>query len=225
MRTRLIVDSTSQLQELEEHSRPVKIMAKIISYVFHPVFVPVYIVLFILYVLPDTFISFPPAQKTIVLLQAVVPYVLFPVITVLLLKALNFISTVYLTTRKDRIIPYIACNIWYFWIWNVWKQLPGYPREIVLLSMTIFLASTLGFLINIYMKISMHAIAMGVLAGFLVLLGLTESYGFGLYIFASLLVCGLVCTARFIASDHTKKEIYGGILAGLASLLLSSLFV
>lgn len=225
MSTRLIVDNTSQLQELEDYPQPARIGAKIISYIFHPVFVPVYIILFLLYIVPDTFINFNESQKIIILLQAVVPYVLFPIITVLLLKALKFINTVYLTTRKDRIIPYIACNIWYFWIWNVWKQLPGYPKEIVLLSMTVFLASVFGFLINIYSKISMHAIAMGVMVSFLCLLALTESYGLGVYVFMSLFIAGLVCTARFITSDHTKKEVYGGLLTGVAALLISTLFV
>ena len=225
MSTRLIVDSASQLQELEEHPSSVRLSAKIISYIFHPVFVPVYIVLFILYVLPYAFISPPAPPKPIVLLQALVPYALFPIVTVLLLKALNFITTVYLTTRKDRIIPYIACNIWYFWIWNVWKQLPDYPKEIVLLSMTVFLASVFGFLINNYVKVSMHAIAMGAMISFMIYLALTESYGIGIYVFASLLIAGAVCTARFIASDHTKKEVYGGILSGIAALLVSSYFV
>ena len=75
------------------------------------------------------------------------------------------------------------------------------------------------------MKISMHAIAMGAMVGFMIYLALTEAYGFGVYVFSSLLIGGLVCTARFIASDHTKKEVYGGFLAGLAALLASSLLI
>ena len=80
-------------------------------------------------------------------------------------------------------------------------------------------------MINIYMKISMHTIAMGVTISFMMLLALTQSVSFGLYISVAIFIAGLVCTARFIASDHTPKEIYGGLLAGLTALLIATLFV
>lgn len=224
MSTRFVVDDSSQLQEVDDRSRPVSIIAKIISYIFHPIFIPVYIILFLLYIHPGVFIGFSPWQKTLVLLQALVPYILFPVVTVLLLKGLNFINTIYLTTRKDRIIPYIACNIWYFWIWYVWRNLPGSPKEIIVLSMTIFLASTIGLMANIYMKISMHTIAMGVVMGFMTWLAFTQSTSFGVYISVAFFMAGLVCSARLIASDHTQKEVYGGLIAGIAALSIAVLF-
>jgi hypothetical protein len=225
MSTRLIVDNTSQLQELRDQPKAIRFIAMIISYIFHPVFVPVYIVLFLLYIHPGVFAGFSSGKKTLVLLQALVPYVLFPVVTVLLLKALDFINSVYLTSRKDRIIPYIACNIWYFWIWYVWRTLPDSPREIILLSMTIFLASAIGQMANIYMKISMHAIGMGVTISFILLLALTQSVNSGLYITIALLIAGLVCSARFIVSNHSQKEIYAGLLVGFAALLIAAFFV
>ena len=225
MSTRLIVDSTNQLQELDDRPRPLVILAKIVSYIFHPIFVPVYIVMFLLYIHPDIFPGFSGFRKTLVLLQALVPYILFPVITVLLLKGLGFISTVFLRTRKDRIIPYIACNLWYFWIAYVWRNLPDSPRELIVMSAAIFLASVIGMMANIYIKISMHAIAIGVMLSFMVFVSLTQASHPGLYISIATFIAGLVCSARFIASDHTPKEIYGGLLAGIASLPVVILFV
>jgi hypothetical protein len=130
-----------------------------------------------------------------------------------------------MTTKKDRIIPYMACNVWYFWIWYVWRNLAGYPREIVILSMAIFIASAIGQMANIYIKISMHAIAVGVAVSFMLLLAIIQPVNSGIYISVALLIGGLVCTARFIVSDHTQKEIYGGLLAGFASLFIATLFV
>lgn len=225
MTTRLIVDRTSQLQELKERPQATRLIAKIISYIFHPVFVPVYIILFLLYVHTSVFAGVARWEKQKVLLQALLMYGFFPAITVLLLKALKFIDSVYLNTQRDRIIPFVICNIWYFWIWYVWRNLPGSPKEIIILSMAIFLASAIGLMANIYMKISMHSIAMGVAVSFMLLLSLTQSVSFGIYISVAIFIAGLVCTARFIASDHTQKEIYGGLLAGLAALLISILFV
>lgn len=225
MNTRLVVDSASQLQELKHQPPATKITARIISFIFHPIFVPVYIILFLLYIHPDVFIGFSSWNKTLVLMQAFVPYILFPIVTVLLLRALNFIDTIYLNTRKDRIIPFIACNIWYFWIWYVWRTLPGSPKEIVILSMAIFLASSIGLMANIYMKVSMHAIAMGVMISFMMLLAFTQPVNFGIYISVALFIAGLVCSARLIASDHTHKEVYTGLLTGIAALLIALLFI
>jgi len=229
MPTRLVVDSTSQLQELAEpdfsRNRPLRIIATIISYIFHPVFIPLYIVLFLLYIHPAVFAGFSSWQKTAFLFPAIGMYAFFPIITILLLKALNFIDSVYLKTKKDRIIPYIACNLWYFWIWYVWKNLPDAPpKEMVILSMGIFLASVIGLMANIYMKISMHAIAMGVMVSFMTMLALTQSVSFGLYLSITFLIAGIVCTARFIVSDHTQKQIYAGLLAGFIGLLIAVWF-
>jgi hypothetical protein len=225
MSSGMIVDSSSQLQELRGQSPVIRLVAKIISYIFHPVFVPVYIILFLLYIHPVVFAGFSSFKKTIVLLQALLPYIVLPVVTVLLLKALNFIDTITLTTRKDRIIPYIACNLWYFWIGYVWYNQIGYPKEIIILAIAIFISSVIGQLANIYMKISIHAIAMGVTIAFMVFLSIIQPVNFGIYISTALLATGMVCSARFVVSDHAPKEIYGGLLAGIAALLLAIVFV
>ncbi|MEI9908683.1 MAG: hypothetical protein WDO71_02845 [Bacteroidota bacterium] len=225
MNTRLIVDSTNQLQELNEpgysEKRAVRLVAKVISYIFHPIFIPVYILLFLLYIHPGVFAGFSGWKKSLVLVQAIAMYEFFPLVTVLLLKALKFIDSIYLVTRKDRIIPYIACNLWYFWIWYVWKNQADYPDEVITLALAIFISSVIGQLANIYMKISMHAIAMGVMAGFMMLMALTQSVSFGLYISVSLFIAGLVCSARFIVSDHSPKEVYAGLFAGIFALVIS----
>lgn len=228
MSTRLIVDSTNQLQELAEpdslHYKVIRLLAKGISYIFHPVFVPIYILLFLLYIHPGVFAGFSGRNKMLVLLQAIAMYGFFPLVTVLLLKALKFIDSVYLNSQRDRIIPYIACGIWYFWIWYVWRNLPDSPEEIVIMSMAIFLASSIGLIANIYMKISMHAIAMGVMTGFMMLLALTQTVSFGVYISVSFFIAGLVSTARFIVSDHSQKEVYGGFFTGLIALVIANWF-
>ena len=44
---------------------------------------------------------------------------------------------------------------------------------------------------------------------------------FTFYLSGALLIAGIVCTARLIASDHTPKEIYVGLLVGAISQLLA----
>jgi len=224
MSTRLAVDSKNQLQELRETLQQpagIHLTAKIISYIFHPVFIPVYMTWFLVFVHPYLFAGFTGQNKIVVMIQAFVMFTFFPVVTVLLLKALKFINTIYLATQKDRVIPFIACGIWYFWIWYVWRNLPDYPREIVIFALAIFIASGFGLLANIYMKVSMHAISVGVMATFILLLAFNQAISFGIYISIALLIAGVVCTARFIVSDHTQKEVYAGLLVGIVSQLIA----
>jgi hypothetical protein len=226
MPSRLVIDSQNELQEFRDtglSSQPVglRIAAKVISYIFHPVFVPVYVVAFLIYVHPYLFAGFSDRSKSMTMLQAFVMFTFFPIVTVLLLKALKFINTIYLRTQKDRIIPFVACGIWYFWIWYVWHNLPDYPSAAVQFALGIFIAASIGLLANIYMKISMHAISMGIVITFILTLAFREDVSFGVYISIALFMTGLVCTARFIISDHTPGEIYIGLFVGIISQLLA----
>lgn len=230
MSTRLIVDQSNELQELREPDFPkqspvIRLTANILSYIFHPIFIPVYVTLFLVYLHPYFFIGFTTQRKILVVIQAALMYSFFPIVTVLLLKALKFIESIYLITQKDRIIPLVTCIIWYFWIWNVWRNLDDYPREIVVFAMATFLASAIGLMMNIYMKVSLHAISAGVLLGFVFWLGFSQNANAGIYISVALLVAGMVCSSRLIVSDHSQKEVYGGLLAGMAALPLANLFV
>jgi hypothetical protein len=229
MSTDFIVDERNQLKDIRNTDLPlqpaaVRIAAKIISYIFHPVFVPLYIVLFMVYIHPWIFAGFSDMDKTRTVMMAALMFTFFPIVTVLLLKALKFINTFHLNTQKDRIIPLVACGIWYFWIWYVWRNLPEYPKPAVQLALAIWISASLGLMANIIMKVSLHAISMGVMLTFILLLAFSQQLHFGIYISISLLIAGAVCTSRFIVSDHFPKEIYGGLFVGIISMLAASLF-
>jgi len=232
MSTRMMVDEQNQLQEIREREFPqqpplIRVLAKILSYLFHPVFVPLYIVLFMVYIHPYFFTGMTAWDKTRVVMMAGLMFTFFPVITVLLLKALDFINSVYLHNKRDRIIPLIACGVWYFWITYIWwnsnkmDDSLAIPREAVQLALATFISSWIGLMVNIKIKVSLHAISMGVLVAFMFSLGLSQPLQFGSYISIALLIAGLVCTSRFIVSDHTQQEVYGGLLAGALSVLVA----
>lgn len=226
MSTRLIVDQSSQLQEFREtwhqpQNAVIRMIAKLISYIFHPLFVPVYIAWFLITVQPYLFASFTSTEKLITILRFFIMYSFFPLVTVLLAKGLGFLDSIYLKTQKERIIPYIACGIYYFWMSYVLRNQAQFSKEVVQLSMAIFIASSVGLLANIIMKVSMHAISMGIMLVFMSLLSFTQAGSYTIYMSFAFLIAGLVCTARFIVSDHTQKEIYTGLLIGGASQLIA----
>ncbi|MDP9229893.1 MAG: hypothetical protein M3O67_04365 [Bacteroidota bacterium] len=226
MSQRLVVDDKNQLQEWREQNTSqypaiIEITAKVISYIFHPLFLPVYVTWFLVRLQPYLFAGINEWGKGITIIQSILMYTFFPLVTVLLLKALKFIDSIYLETQKDRIIPLVVCGIWYFWAWYVKYNLPDTPPVLLYFSLAIFIAGSIGLIANIYMKVSMHSIAIGIMCTFFALLAFTQSISFGFYISAAFLIGGLVCTARFIVSDHTQKEIYVGLMIGIISQLIA----
>ena len=209
----------------EEPSFPLLacVFAKIISYLFHPLFIPLYVAWFFIYEL-RLFSDKTNWGRTIIFLQFFIYYTFFPLMTTLLSKALGFVQTVYLKNQKDRIIPYIVCEIFYFWAWYVFKNV-HFPKEVVLFALGTFLACSLGLILNSYMKISMHTISLGVLCAFLLLASTMSLVRFGFYITTGFLIAGITATARLIDSNHTQKEIYFGFFAGASAQVIAWFFV
>jgi len=228
MDSQLMVDEKNNLLQVrslkEKQPAPLRIAAKIISYIFHPLFIPVYLSWLALESQSFLFGVFSEWEKTIFVARFGVMYIMFPLISVLLMKALGFVSSIHLNTQKDRIIPYVVCMIYYWWMWYVLHNQPEYPKQFVILSFAIFLASIGGLMANINIKISMHAIGAGIMAAFVMLLGFSQDLNFGVYISISILLAGIICTARFIDSDHTAKEIYVGLLVGILALVVAVKF-
>jgi uncharacterized protein involved in response to NO len=71
----------------------------------------------------------------------------------------------------------------------------------------------------------MHAIAVGVMSTFLILLAFNDATNVTVYVSVAFLITGIVCTSRLIVSDHSSKEIYIGLLIGILSQLSAHYFV
>lgn len=194
--------------------------ARVVSVVFHPLFIPLYIIYFLIYKSP-VFPGFSDSDKGLLLLRFFVMYTMFPLVTILLVKGLGFISSVYLKTQKDRIIPYIACGMYYFWMWYVLRNQEEFPRALVMFSLAVFIASSAGLLVNSYLKISMHALSVGVASAFMYLLSFLFEMNMGVYISFTIFISGLVCTARLINGDHYPVEVYSGLFIGVLSQLIA----
>jgi hypothetical protein len=229
MPDRLIVTDENQIKQvsipdLPHHPSWIRGFAKIISIIFHPLFIPVYLSYFIVESLSYKFSGFDEWEKLKVIIRFFVHSTFLPLVSVLLLLALKFIDSIFLKTQKERIAPYIICMIFYFWNWYTFKNTHD-VNEVVSLSMAMFNASIFGFLANISFKISMHAIAVGVMSTFIALLAFSDGSNFSLYLCAAILITGLVCTSRLIVSDHNAREIYWGLIVGICSQLAAHYFV
>ncbi|MDQ6757154.1 MAG: hypothetical protein M3004_09480 [Bacteroidota bacterium] len=206
---------TSEKNISIEHSSTIRFFAHIFSYIFHPLFIPLYVIYYLVFINPDFFVGISDKEKTWVLLRVTLNMIFFPALTVLLLKGVGFVESVFLKTQRDRIIPYMAAGIFFFWMYLVFHNQPELPIILPSFVFGVFLTSSVGLLGNIYFKISMHAMGCGGMFGLmLIILKAGSSSSITLPLAIVILITGVVCTSRMIVSDHSQKDIYMGLLLG-----------
>jgi hypothetical protein len=190
--------------------------ANFFSYIFHPLFISSYVIAFLIFVHPIAFSEFDHVAKVFKFLFIVLCNVFFPLFTVFLMWRLKlFVTSMFLRTDKERIVPYIAAMLFYWWTWNVYKNLPGVPEVSIRFLEGSFLALVGAFFCNIWFKISMHTVAIGSALMFFFLFSFTDDYASGLYLSLAVLVAGIVATSRLLVGEHSGFEVWSGLVVGV----------
>ncbi len=199
-----------------------KVLATIVSYVLHPVFMPSAMTVILYKLSPLSFAGVNvmdfAKQPLPVLVSIIVSTAFFPLLSVLLMKGLGFVESIQLDNPKDRIIPLIATMTFYFWISNVMSNTNA-PFLLRVLLLGSFWGVIALFMVNIFFKISMHTTAAGGAVGMIVVLMLNSSVNMVVPFFVTLLIAGVIGTARLILSAHSKSQVWLGYIVGFASQL------
>ena len=199
----------------------VKILAKVVSYVFHLFFVGVMMAAYLIFIHPYFFVGFSEKQKMLKLLAVINNNVFFPLIVVVLLRALGFNKSLLLQTQKERIVPYLASITFFFWSYYVFKNQPEVPRVLVNMCRGMFFSAAIALVLNNNYKISMHGIGVGGLMGLMTVILVDGNLNSGLPYMIALLITGAVMTARKIVSDHQWFDILTGFLLGFCTQLVA----
>ena len=218
----LLIKGGGQPAMISRQPMAVRFFAHLFSYIFHPLFIPFYVCWFLAYVHPSYFSGFGASGKLRVMLMVTLNAIFFPLVTVMLLKALGFIKSIVSPTQQDRILLYVSSMIFFFWAQYSLREQPEIPRILVAFMFGVFISSAAALMANIYFKISMHAIGMGGLVGIAFVIMQQNTMLMTWPFSAALLIAGVVCTSRLLISDHTQKEIYSGLLVGFACQLIGA---
>lgn len=204
-----------------KHPKLLTFLGKFISLLFHPLFIPVYVTLYLLFVHPYLFAGFPFLVKLQRAASVFFNMTFIPGFAVFLMWQLKLIDSLQLRTPKERIIPYASAIIFYFWGWYAMSRQPDNPEAFISFLQGAFFGVCGAWIININSKISMHTTAMGGLIAFMLLFSFTDDHASGLYLSIAILIAGLVGTARFLVSDHTRLEINQGYIVGALGMLMA----
>lgn len=154
--------------------------------------------------------------------------IFFPLFLTLLLYKLGFIKGVRLRDRKDRIVPLMGSMIFYFWIYQVFKNFGSHnnlPDDALFIFKVFFLGNFFGvigvFLINIFTKLSMHTAAAGGAIGILSILSFSGSLNILPVLLCAVLIAGIIGTARILLHEHNQFQIWSGYVTGFAAMWLA----
>lgn len=192
-----------------------RIPAKIISWLFHPLFIPTYVFAFLVYQFPFEFMGITVWKLELRFFMVFWWTAFFPAFVVFLLWQLKFSDSIFLRTQKERIVPFIVTMIFYWWMYYLSRNFKDQPEVLKFFFFGIFISTSLGVIINNYIKISLHAMAMGGALAAIVLFAFFYETQITLAISISVLLTGIVCTSRLLVSDHTNAEIYSGLFVGI----------
>lgn len=213
-----------------------RIFAQGVSIIFHPLLIVTYM-LILLYLINPYLFEFHD-EKAVVLMgmSVVIISVVFPFISIAMMKMLGLIQGFEMEDSKQRVGPIVASGMFYVWLYVNIKNNPVVPQEYSFFVLGTTIALFIGFFINSFTKISLHTIGMGgMLTGFIFM-----RYQFGynsfivnvsdnisyivssdLLLIAIAIITGLVGTCRLIRKAHTEEQIYGGYIVGIFSQLIA----
>ena len=218
------MDQQSQIAETKT-SLLLTIPAKVISYVFHPLFIPTFVFIFLVRVVPYEFAGITPFQLQLRIFSIFWLTAFFPAFAVFLLWRLKFSESIFLRTQKERIVPYIVTMFFYWWMYYLSRNFTDQPAVLKFFYMGIFVSTVIGLMLNSYFKISLHAMGVGGALAAIILFAMYYKLPLGAQISVTAIIAGTVCTSRLLVSDHTNKEIYTGLFAGILSQIAAYWFI
>ncbi len=189
---------------------------------------------------PYSFLFQDEKDKGVFVIMAVAIVFVIPLVVVAVMKGIGLISSFRMMDKKERIGPLIAimtCYIWFFI--NLYNN-PVYPDELSILALGSCLAVGMGFFINNFSKISLHAIGAGglvcglylsfssfELTEFKVTFPLLGSFWISslFVLILSVLIAGAIGTARLYLNAHRSRDVFGGYLVGIFAFLMANSFL
>ncbi len=209
-------DITSSTIGPQNQSPVMRTLANVVSFICHPVFMPVAMSLVIFKLVPAGFIGMTPKQVMLLMVSIAVSTAFFPLFSILLMKPLGFISSYKMPTARERTIPLMATMIFYFWISHVLNNMTGsVPQILKVLMLGNFWGIILVFIANIFTRVSMHTAAAGGMIGIIVVLMISQSVNMIVPLFVSIIIAGIVGSARLLLGAHQKGDVWLGYIIGV----------
>ncbi|QMU30108.1 hypothetical protein [Adhaeribacter radiodurans] len=192
-------------------------LAQIISFVFHPLLIPSYLFYLLLYFMPVSLLTFPLVSRWLIMLLVFFSTFLIPVLGTLALVRTGYVKSVFAEERSERAWPLFFTTVCFGMLTYMFYREQIFDPLLYLIMVVITLAVFFTFAISYFWKISAHSVGMGGALGFIILLHTWQPELRTLYLVSStILLTGIVLSARLALNAHTPSQVYTGFALGLA---------
>jgi len=200
------------------------LVARIISVVFHPLLLATYLFGLFTFTLP---IALDPLKEeghlNFIFLIFCVTF-LFPALNVGIFKTFGSIRTLGMKDRQERIVPFSFITILYIVVTYLFytRTRIGFNDNLLKFLIIIDGLVLVGTVATYFYKVSMHSLAICGLIGILLPLNKISEDGALFYpTIATIVLAGVVMSARLQLNAHTPREVMvGGLLGFTTSFLL-----
>ena len=217
-------------------------LAQIISFVFHPLLMLTYMLILLLLINPYLFgvSSIGDQLSKTLIIRIFLSTFFIPAFSVVMLRFLGMIDSLEMQNKQERIGPYIITGIFYLWMFRNFVSNSHIPTAYTSFVLGATIALFIAFFINIFSKISAHAVGMGGLVSMVVITMVLFSYdtisinstilgnfqlSLNTVLMAVIVLAGLVGTSRLMLQAHEPRDLYGGFIVGLSSQFIALRFL
>lgn len=185
---------------------------------------------------PYMFSISEPKAKGMIIISVVLLSIIFPLVTVVLMKFLGLINSLQMNGDKERVGPLIATGIFYLWLFVNIKGNDFIPVPFSIFVLGSIIALFIGFFISNFSNISLHTIGIGGFLMGMIIFRFNFAYDqfvvksdlFGTYLVSInliliilVVICGLIGTSRLFIGAHDREQVYGGYVVGFASQIIA----
>lgn len=188
---------------------------KTVSFVLHPLLLATYLLTVLYFYLPELFSPVAVSSIPTLIFATFITTFIIPVLSISIMKMTSRVSSLELTRREERILPFISITLFYGVATYIFisKLSISPPLSIMMMASTALIFLLL--LITLRFKISIHAAAIWGTCGIITALSFKIS-GIALFypLVAFFFLAGLVSASRLYLDYHTPKEIWSGSFLG-----------
>ena len=179
--------------------------------------------LFLIFNLGGHFSYLPIDLKRSIYLIVFLSTCILPVSLIPLFILLGVVKNVYMTDRKERIVPTFFTVIFFFLGYFFLSRISIVPSFIQQFMLATIVTIIVALGITFFWKISMHMIGIGGLTG--AILALSFRFGVDSWLVLPLVIIigGMLGSSRLYLNAHSPYQVHAGYFIGLVIVLTGSL--
>lgn len=194
-------------------------ISKAISYIFHPLLIPS-LGMLVLYN-SGTYLSYLPfgMKKWMLIIVFLCTYVV-PLAFIPFFLYQRVIMNIQMGSRRERYVPLAISFFLYIFCFYLIRRI-SIPHLYHSFILSTLLSIMVAMLITLRYKISLHMMGFGGLVALIGFLAFYLHVDLRFYIGISIVLSGVIGTARIFLKAHTPGEVYTGFITGFSVVLLT----